>query len=458
MSTWEAYLEENKGRFLEELIEFLRIPSISSFPEHADDVMHAAEWVAARLKAVGLENIAVMPTGGHPVVYGDWLHAADKPTVIIYGHFDIQPVDPLEEWTNPPFEPTVKDNRIYARGAADNKGNSLAPMLALEALLKTEGKLPLNVKCLFEGQEEIGSPQLPEFIAGQKEFLKCDLAISADGSQWEEDQPAIKLGLRGVCALQIDVRGARRDAHSGAFGGTFANPIHALAEIIASMRRPDGKILVDGFDDDVITPGEWEREQIAAVPFDEAGYLKELGLEGLFGEPGFNTYERMWIRPTLEVNGIWGGFQGEGNKTVIPSQAHAKITCRLVPNQDPIKINALLKKHIGKNAPQGVKVNVQLSASSADPYVIAHDHPGNQAARAVHQVVYGKEPYYIRVGGSIPICGILKKHLGASTVNFAFGLKDERTHAPDEFFRLSSFERSQKAYCLLLEELASRKL
>jgi len=458
MGTWEAYLEENKGRFLEELIEFLRIPSISSLPEHTDDVMRAAEWVASRLKAVGLENIAVMPTGGHPVVYGDWLHAADKPTVMIYGHFDIQPADPLEEWTNPPFEPTIKENRIYARGAADNKGNALAPMLALEALLKTEGKLPLNVKCLFEGQEEIGSPQLPGFIAGQKEFLKCDLAISADGSQWEEDQPALKLGLRGICALQIDVRGAKRDVHSGAFGGTFANPIHALAEIIASMRGSDGKILVDGFYDDVLTPGEWEKSQITAVPFDEADYLTELGLEGLFGEPGFNTYERMWVRPTLEVNGIWGGFQGEGNKTVIPSQAHAKITCRLVPNQDPIKINALLKAHIEKNAPQGVKVKVQLSASSADPYLIAHDHPGNQAARAVHQVVYGKEPYCIRTGGSIPIFGILKKLLGVSTVNFAFGLKDERTHAPDEFFRLSSFERSQKAYCLLLEELASRKL
>ncbi len=453
MSKWENYLSENKDRYLKELVEFLRIPSISSLPEHTGDVILAAEWVGKRLKAAGLENIQIMPTGGHPVVYADWLHAPGRPTVMLYGHFDVQPVDPLDEWTQPPFEPTVKGNRIYARGAADDKGNMLAALLAVEALMQPSGKLPVNIKCFFEGQEEIGSPQLPDFIAGNKELLACDMIISADGGQWENDQPALNLGLRGLCALQIGVQGASRDVHSGVYGGTFANPIHALAQILTSMRDTDGKILVESFYDDVAPVSDWEKAQIAAVPFDEKNYCRELDLKGLFGEPGSNTYERMWVRPTLEVNGIWGGFQGSGVKTVIPSQANAKISCRLVPDQDPKKINRLVRTHIEKHTPPGVKVNVQLIESSAHPYVIPHDHPGNQAARKVHKQIYGKEPYYIRMGGSIPICGILLKELGVYTVNFAFGLKDEQVHAPDEFFRLSSFERARRAYCLLLEEL-----
>lgn len=458
MGSWESYLKENKDRYLEELTEFLRIPSISSLPEHADDVVQAGEWVAERLKTAGLEKVAMMPTGGHPVVYGQWLHAAGKPTVMIYGHFDTQPVDPIDEWTHPPFEPRVKDERIYARGASDDKGNSFAAILALEAMLKTAGKLPVNVKCFFEGQEEIGSPQLPEFIAEHQELLKCDLVLSSDGGQWEEDQPLLLLGLRGLCALQIDVQGAAHDVHSGSYGGTFMNPIHAMADIIASMHAADGKISVAGFYDDVRAVSQWEQEQMAAVPYTHADFQKELGVSGLFGEPGFNTYERMWVRPTLEVNGIWGGFQGEGTKTVIPAKAHAKISCRLVPDQDPLKINQLVKAHIEKYAPPGVKVDVHLFVSSADPYVIPHDHPGNQATRVVHRVLYGKEPFYIRMGGSIPVCGILCKTLGAYTVNFAFGLKDERVHAPDEFFRLSSFERGRRAYCMLLEELSRMEL
>ena len=453
MDSWETYLNENKSRYLDELLGFLRIPSISSQPDHENDVQRAAEWVSDRLQQAGIEAVQVLPTGGHPVVYGEWLHADGKPTILIYGHFDVQPVDPIDLWTDPPFEPAVRDNRVYARGAADDKGNMLIPILAAEALVNTRGTIPVNVKCLFEGQEEIGSPQLSEFIPKQRELLSCDLILSADGGQWAEDQPALELGLRGLCAVQIDVQGAKSDVHSGVYGGTFMNPIHALVQMIESMHDPDGKILVAGFYDDVRLLSETERSHFEAIPYNEDVYKNDLGVTELFGEPGYSTYERAWTRPTLELNGIWGGYQGEGLKTVIPSKAHAKISCRLVPDQDPEKITRLLVAHIENHTPKGVNVTVSKIPGLAYPYVIAHDHPGNQAAHAVHRELYGKEPYYARMGGTIPVCGILLKALNAYTVNFAFGLKDENVHAPDEFFRLSSFERGQKAYCMLLNHL-----
>ena len=454
MTAWKNYLAANQDRYLKELLEFLSIPSISSLKAHKADVAKAGEWVAARLQAAGIENVQVLPTGGHPVVYGDWMHAPDKPTVLIYGHFDTQPVDPLELWTQPPFEPAVIDDRVYARGASDDKGNMLAPILAVEALLSSESRLPVNVKCFFEGQEEIGSPQLPEFISANRQLLACDLILSADGGQWDEDQPALMIGLRGLCNLQIDVRAARSDTHSGTFGGTIMNPIHALVRLIDTMHTPQGAIAVEGFYDAVRPLTGTEQEQIAEIPFDEAGYKAELGVDELFGEPGYSTYERAWIRPTLEVNGIWGGFQEEGLKTVLPSSAHAKISCRLVPDQDPAQILKLLTTHIEKHPPPGVKVALDLNPSTADPYLIPFDHPGNQAAAHVHKELFGKEPYYARMGGSIPVCGIFLKELGAYTVNFAFGLKDENIHGPDEFFRLKSFSRAQLAYGMLLEQLS----
>lgn len=454
MTAWKNYLEANQDRYLKELLEFLSIPSISSLKEYKADVAKAGEWVAARLQAAGIENVQVLPTGGHPVVYGDWMHAPDKPTVLIYGHFDTQPVDPLELWTQPPFEPALKDNRVYARGASDDKGNMLAPILAVEALLSSESRLPVNVKCFFEGQEEIGSPQLPEFISANRQRLACDLILSADGGQWDEDQPALMIGLRGLCNLQIDVRAARSDTHSGTFGGTIMNPIHALVRLIDTMHTPQGAIAVEGFYDAVRPLTEPEQDQIAEIPFDEADYKAELGVDALFGEPGYSTYERAWIRPTLEVNGIWGGFQGEGVKTVLPGSAHAKISCRLVPDQDPAQILKLLTTHIEKHTPPGVKVALDLNSSTADPYLIPFDHPGNQAAADVHKELFGKQPYYARMGGSIPVCGIFLKELGAYTVNFAFGLKDENVHGPDEFFRLKSFSRAQLAYGMLLEQLS----
>jgi acetylornithine deacetylase/succinyl-diaminopimelate desuccinylase-like protein len=453
MTAWKNYLAANQDRYLRELLEFLRIPSVSSLKEHKADVANAAEWVGARMQAAGIENVQVLPTGGHPVVYGDWLHTPGKPTILIYGHFDTQPVDPLELWTQPPFEPTIKNDRVYARGASDDKGNMLAPILAVEALLSSEGRLPINLKCFFEGQEEIGSPQLREFISANRQLLACDLIFSADGGQWDEDQPALMIGLRGLCSLQIDVRSARSDTHSGTFGGTIMNPIHALVRLINTMHTAQGRIAVDGFYDAVRPLSETEQNQIAEIPFDEADYKAGLGVEELFGEPGFSTYERAWVRPTLEVNGIWGGFQGEGVKTVLPSSAHAKISCRLVPDQDPVQILKLLAAHINNHTPPGVKVTLDPKTSTADPYLIPFDHPGNQAAVAVHEEVFGKAPYYARMGGSIPVCGIFLKELGAYTANFAFGLKDENVHGPDEFFRLKSFSRAQVAYGMLLEQL-----
>ena len=453
MTSWQSYLDEHQSEYLEQMLDFLRIPSISSLPEHAGDVRAAGEWVMARCRDAGLEHIEMMETGGHPVVYADWLHAPGKPTVLIYGHFDVQPVDPLDLWASPPFAPVVKDGKVYARGATDDKGNMLVPILAMEALLKSTGSLPVNVKCFFEGQEEIGSPTLPPFVAANKEKFACDMAISADGGQWAEDQPALMVGLRGLAGVEIDVTGPDHDVHSGMYGGAIQNPIHALAGILASMRGADGKILVDDFYADVVELSTEDRSLLAEVPFDEAKFFGGVDVDAPFGEPGYTTLERRWARPTLEVNGIGGGFQGDGVKTVLPSRAHAKITCRLVADQNPARIIAALQAHVAAHTPPGVKVTVTGMPSSATPYLMPADHPGNVAARDVHMELYGKEPFYARSGGSIPVCSMFLDNLGVYTVNFGFGLDDEYQHSPNEFYRLSSFEKGQRGYCLLLERL-----
>lgn len=458
MSTWESYLAGHQAQYQQELLDFLRIPSISALPEHAGDVQQAGEWVAARLQAAGIEHVEVMPTGGHPVVYGDWLHAPGKPTVMIYGHFDVQPVDPVHLWSSPPFDPVITEGRVYARGASDDKGNMLVPILAIEALLKSEGALPVNVKFFFEGQEEIGSPTVPPFLAANREKFACDLVISADGGQWAEDQPCILIALKGLTALQINLRGANSDLHSGMHGGAAPNPIHALVRILDSMRSPEGKILVEGFYDEVVPLSEEDRAQIAAVPHDDTNYKAGLGVDGLFGEPGYTTLERVWARPTLEINGIWGGFQGEGAKTVIPNEAHAKITCRLVANQVPGRIAGLIEAHVAKHIPPGVKVDFQRLPGNSDPYLMPADHPGNQVVHTVLKELYGKEPYYIRLGGSIAVCSLFQKELGAYTASFGFAMDDEKAHAPNEFFRLSNFELGQKGYCKLLKQMAEAEL
>jgi acetylornithine deacetylase/succinyl-diaminopimelate desuccinylase-like protein len=454
--TWETYLEEQQSRYQEELLQFLSIPSISSLPEHADAVQQAARWTVDRLRSAGLENVQILSTGGHPVAYGEWLHAAGKATVMIYGHFDTQPADPLHLWTSPPFEPEVRNDRVYARGASDDKGNMLIPILAVEALLRAEGALPVNVKFFLEGQEEIGSPQLPTLIASQRDLLACDLVLSADGGQYSEEQPALLVAFKGLAGVQIDVRGARTDLHSGLYGGAVANPIHALVHLLDSMRSPEGKILVEGFYDAVVPLSAEARTAIAAIPFDEKTYKEAIGVDAIFAEPGYTTQEQVAGRPTLEINGIWGGFQGEGIKTVLPSEAHAKITCRLVANQDPTTIIGLIARHVQRYTPPGVQVTVRPLPGTAKPYLVSADHWGNRAAEEVLTEMYGKAPYYERIGGSLPICDLFLSTLGAYTVNFAFALMDEQQHAPDEFFRLSSFRRGQVAYGKLLHRLGKR--
>ena len=452
---WKEYLQENQGSVLDELLAFIRIPSVSALPAHAADVAAAGAWVHARLEAAGLEHVQTLPTGGHPVVYADWLHAADAPTVLIYGHFDVQPAVAEDGWSGPPFEPRLADDRIYARGASDDKGNMFAPIVAAEALLRTRGALPVNVKFLLEGQEEIGSPQLGAFVSANRELLGCDLALSADGSQWSEREPTLLLSLRGICALQVDIGGPRNDMHSGMYGGTIRNPLHALAGLIAGLHDGDGRVAVAGFYDDVAEPTAEQREQYARVPFDEAAYLAATGVPELYGERGWSTYEREWVRPTLEVNGMWGGFQGAGTKTVLPATAHAKITCRLVANQQPARILELVSAHLARHAPAGVRVRCRPSEVHGAPYLVPADHPGNRAAAAVLERLYGVAPLHTGSGGSIPVCGLLLEELGIHTIGFSFALDDEGAHGPDEFFRLASFRRAQEAYCLILQELAA---
>lgn len=454
MAIAKSYLEARRDGSLQELIDLLRIPSISSLPQHSADVRRAAEWTADRLRHAGIEHVRIMPTGGHPVVYGDWLHAPARPTVLIYGHFDVQPVDPLELWTSPPFQPEVRDEKIYARGASDMKGNLLSSIIGAESLL-SESALPVNLKFFLEGQEEIGSPQLPTFLDQERDLFTCDVVISGDGTQWSEDQPALLVGLKGGCGLQIDVRGASSDLHSGIYGGAVANPIHALVRILDSMRSPDGSITVDGFYDDVVPLSQDDRAAIAEVPFDEDEYRASLGVDEVFGEPGYTTLERAWARPTLELNGIWGGFQGDGVKTVLPAEAHAKITCRLVPDQDPSKIVESVARHVQRNTPPGVRATTDPLPFLAKPYLIPRDHWANAVASEVLTELYGRRPLHTRLGGSVPVAELFLSRLKAYTVGFGFGLQDERAHAPDEFLRLRSFERSQQAWAMLLERLGT---
>lgn len=451
---YQQYLAAHQDRFVEEYLEFLRFPSISALPAHAPDVRGAAEWVANRVTQAGLENAAVMETGGHPVVYGDWLHAPGQPTVLIYGHLDVQPVDPLDLWDHPPFEPRLADDRVSARGASDSKGNMFPTIVALEGLLQSEGRLPVNVKLCYEGQEEIGSPQISDFLARHKEKFACDIAVSSDGGQFDAEQPSLTVALRGICAVQVDVTGPSRDLHSGSYGGAVRNPNHALAAMLAGLHDRDGSVAVPGFYDRVREATAEERAQTAAVPFSEEEFLTETGAPAVFGAPGYTTRERIWHRPTLEINGVWGGYQEAGIKTVLPSRAGAKITCRLVADQDPEEIRTLLIDHLTNAAPEGVVVDVQRLSMDGKPYEIPSGNRFNRIAAEVLTEEYGKAPVYLRAGGSIPITGCFRDHLGVHTVNFGFGLKDELAHSPNEFFRLSSFRRSQRLYARLLRRMA----
>lgn len=446
MTDYSQTLEDKREEHLQELKAFLSIPTVSSLSEHTDDVKKGAEWVANALKRAGMENVEIMPTERHPVVYGDWLKAEGKPTVLIYGHYDVQPVDPIDLWETPPFEADIRDNKIYARGATDDKGQVFMHIKALEVLLHKNEELPLNFKFCIEGEEEIGSPNLDPFVEKHQDLLAADVLVVSDNPMLEKGKPTVCYGLRGLTGLQIDVKGAKGDLHSGLYGGTVQNPIHALAELLASMHNEDGRITVDGFYDKVEPLKDEEREEYKALNFDEEKMRKELDVPELFGEKGYSSLERTWVRPTLEVNGIYGGFQGEGIKTVLPSEAHAKITCRLVPDQDPVEIADLIRKHIASHTPSGVTVETTLF-DQAKPFVTPYDHPAIQAAGRALEKSYGVSPAIIRMGGSIPVVETFSQLLKLPVVMLGFGLPDENLHAPNEHFHLENFDKGLETLC-----------
>ncbi|MEZ5751373.1 MAG: dipeptidase [Paracoccaceae bacterium] len=454
MTPWQAYLDTHQTRFQQELLAFIAIPSVSAQPEHAGDVRAAGQWVIDRLQKAGMENARMMETGGHPVVYADWMHAPGKPTILIYGHFDVQPAEPFDLWTTPPFQPEIRDGRVYGRGATDDKGGMLIPILALEAMLKNDA-LGVNVKCLFEGQEEIGSPQLPEFIAAHRDLLSADMIFSADSMQYSPDEACLFLSAKGLVGFEVTLEGTNADKHSGLVGNALPNPAMALAHLLAGMKDAQtGRVLIEGFYDGVPELTEAERAEIARVPFDEAAFVASHGAEAAVGEAGYTPMELMGVRPSLDINGIWGGYQGEGTKTVHPARASAKITCRLVPGQTPADIFAKAEAHIRRHAPRSTRVSVSRLPGSAEPFGVPHGHNASQIAGGVLHEVYGMEPYGLRAGGSVPILAMFLTELGVHATSFGFSLMDENLHAPDEFFRLQSFERGQVAYCRLFEELA----
>lgn len=450
----DNYFAEKREQHLEELKKFLSIPSISSLSEHKADMQKGAEWLANSFKQAGLENIVIDETKGHPVVYADWLHAEDKPTVLIYGHYDVQPVDPLNLWESEPFKPEVRDNKLYARGASDDKGQVFMHVKAVEALLELEGSLPVNVKFLIEGEEEVGSPNLEEYIENNKDKLAADVIVISDTGMQGPGQPAVCYGLRGLCGVQIDVKGAKGDLHSGLYGGGVQNSIHALVSILESFRNAEGTIEVEGFYDNVRPLLEEEREAYAALGFSEDELKQEVGVDELFGEKGYTHLERVWARPTLEINGVFGGFSGEGIKTVLPSEAGAKITCRLVPDQDPDEIVEKLKAHIDQHKPAGVTVTVS-EFDKGKPFITPFDHPAIQAAGRSYEKVYAVPTAYTRGGGSIPIVAAFDEILGLPVVLMGFGLSTENFHAPNEHFHLENFDKGLRVIGDYYNELAS---
>ncbi len=454
-STAAEYARRNQSRFLEELKALLRIPSISTLPEHQADCRKAAEWLVARLQRMGMEHARLVETEGHPLVYADWLHAAGKPTALMYGHYDVQPADPLEEWVSPPFEPEERNGNIYARGAVDDKGQVCAQLSALESLMAATGALPINVRVLLEGEEEVGGEGIAQFVASKPAELKADFALVSDTELFAPGLPTLCVGLRGMIYTEIDVRGAKNDLHSGQYGGAAPNPFVALAQVIARLKDENGHILIRHFYDDVEAPKEEEMAAWRTLPFDEEEYRKvEVGSPELVGEPGYSVLERTWARPTLDVHGMPGGFTGAGAKTVIPARAQAKVSMRLVPKMTPAKTFAQFKSYVLEIAPPGVDVEVRL-IHSGDACVVPVDNPYIQAAtRALHEV-WGKETVFIRTGGSIPIVGDFARHLGLPSVMMGFGLPDDNLHAPNEKFNLENFRLGIQSLIRFLEEAGS---
>lgn len=438
-NAWKSYQEQHQDRFLNEMMDLLRIPSISAKSEHKDDMIRCAEAVQKSLLEAGCTRADVLPTAGYPVVYGERIIDPTKPTVLVYGHYDVQPPEPLELWHSGPFEPVIKDGKVFARGSADDKGQFYMHVKALEVMDKT-GTLCTNIKFLIEGEEEVGSPNLAAFVSANKELLKADVILISDSAMLSLDNPSLDTGVRGLSYIEVEVTGANRDLHSGTYGGAVANPITLLAQMIASCHDADNHITIPGFYDDVVEATEEERALINRAPFNEAEYKAELGINALWGEKGYSTYERTGIRPTIEVNGIWGGYTGEGAKTVLPSKAFAKISARLVPNQSSEKITENLLQYFQSKAPAGVTVKASLH-HGGEPYMTPIDSRGYKAASKAIETTFGKTPIPVRGGGSIPICSILEKELGIKIVFMGFGLDNDNLHSPNEKYNIENYNK-----------------
>lgn len=443
----------NQEKYLDHLKDFLRIPGISTLPEHRPDIERAALWVADNMLAAGLQNVKMMPTDGNPVVYGEWLEAgSDAPTVLVYGHYDVQPVDPVDMWDSPPFEPVIRDGELYARGASDDKGQMFAHIKAVESILSAEGKLPVNVRMIFEGEEEIGSPNLNPFVLAHKDMLVATSGLISDSAFISENQPSIVYGLRGLTYMEVRVTGPKRDLHSGTYGGSVHNPAQVLAEIIAALHDEQGRVTIPGFYDKVRPLSDDERKALANVPYPLKQWQTETGLEKPWGEVGHTLMEQKSARPTCEVNGIWGGFQGDGQKTVIPASAGAKISMRTVPDQDPDEIARLFTDYIRSLAPDTVKVEV-IQHTGGPAAITPLDSPEMRAAARALEAAWGKAPVFIREGGSIPIVATMQTELHAPVVLMGFGL-DDNAHAPNEHFRVSHFYRGIDAIIHYYHNLA----
>ena len=434
---WKEYQEKNKQRFLDEMLDLLRIPSVSAKSEHKNDMRLCAELVKQRLLDAGADRADVMETDGHPVVYGEKMVDASKPTVLVYGHYDVQPADPMELWQSGPFDPVIKDGKVYARGSADDKGQFYMHVKAMETLIKTNS-LKNNIKFLIEGEEEVGSPNLGKFVGQHKDLLKADVILISDSAMISMENPSLDIGVRGLSYIEVEVIAANRDLHSGVYGGAVANPITILAKMIASCHDENNHVTIPGFYDDVVEATKDERALMAKAPYDEEEYKKDLGVKDLWGEKGFTTNERTGIRPTLEINGIWGGYTGEGAKTVLPSKATAKISARLVPNQSSVDITKLLLDYFQKIAPSSVTVKA-FEHHGGEAYMTPIDSKAYQAAAKAIKETFGKEPIPVRGGGSIPICSILEKELGIKIVFMGFGLDSDNLHSPNEKFNLENY-------------------
>jgi acetylornithine deacetylase/succinyl-diaminopimelate desuccinylase-like protein len=438
METILSFIEANRERYLAELKTLLAIPSVSSQSHRKPEMRRAAEWLKNHMTSIGLQNVQILETEGHPVVYADWMGAQGKPTILLYGHYDVQPEDPVEKWETPPFEGTIRGENLYARGTADDKGQIFIHLKAIEAFLTNSGSLPVNIKIIFEGEEEVGSEHLGPFVAEHKDLLKADVILISDSGMFAKGIPSVTYALRGLAYMEVEVTGPNGDLHSGSFGGSVHNPIQALAEMIASLHDRNGRITVKGMYDDVRPLTKAERAAFKKLPWNDKRYAKSLGLKELHGEKGFSTLERLWARPTLECNGIWGGYTGEGAKTVLPAKAFAKISMRLVPDQSSAKIARLFERHLKSIAPKTIRVKVS-HLHGGEPAITPVDSPGVQAAVAALEKGFGKKPLYQREGGSIPIVVQFKKLLGIDSVLLGFGLPEENAHAPNEFINLNNF-------------------